>query len=518
MLSVRPERTGPDQGRSGSASTPPAAPAPTSGEVGLERAIGLAFALVGFVVAAGVMTDNSLLTHLATGRLILDDGSVPSVDPYSRFGSGDAWTVQSWLVSVLYALLDRIGGPAAVRVFHGATGAIIGLGLWALSAPARRTTVRVGLAAGPLVVGVGLWSPRPLLVGLAALVALLLVIQEDRPGWLLVPLLWVWGNAHGSFPLAVGLVTLIVAGQWIDERKLPIDRLRLLGWAVLGTVVAAVGPIGVDLLLFPLRVVGRRDAMTGVVEWEAPSYGSVGELTWLAVALLPLLAARRGSAWSRLVPAIAMSLAAALALRNIAPAAIVVAAMVAPAFAGPVADRRSLRPVPPDRSTARPVARLARIIGVTAGTALVVAVATVATGPGLDLVRYPVTEVDLLDDAGLVADDDIVVVHREAVGNYLTFRFGDRASVFVDDRFDFHDIELLADHRDLLAGRDPRAILDRRGADVVLWEVDRALADWLVEAKEWTVRAGDEWLIACRVDSAAEASCPTQSMLDRATG
>ncbi len=500
MLSVRPERTGP-----GSASTAPAPLTPASDDAGLERAIGLAFALVGFVVAAGVMTDNSLLTHLATGRLILDDGSVPSVDPYSRFGSGQAWTVQSWLVSVIYAALDRVGGPGAIRVFHGATGALIGLGLWALSAPARRVAMRVGLTAGPLVVGVGLWSPRPLLVGLVALIGLLLVIQEDRPGWLLVPLLWVWGNSHGSFPLAVGLVTLVLLGQWVEDRTLPLDRLRLLGWAMVGTTVAAVGPIGLDLLLFPLRVLGRRDAMIGVVEWEAPSYGSIGELAWLAVGLLPLLAARRGAGWSRLIPAIAMSLTAAVALRNIAPASIVVAAMVAPALA--VSGRV-------DPSTPRSAARFARIIGITAGTALVVAVATVAASPGLDLQRYPVTEVDLLDGAGLLTDDAIVVAHREAVGNYLTFRLGERSSVFVDDRFDFHDVELLADHRDLLAGRNVRAILDDRAVDVVLWEVDQPLADWLTEAADWTVRTGDEWLIACRVGSTAEARCPTQAMLD----
>ena len=43
-----------------------------------ERAGALAAALAGFVIAAGAIADNSFLTHLATGRLILDGGSVPS--------------------------------------------------------------------------------------------------------------------------------------------------------------------------------------------------------------------------------------------------------------------------------------------------------------------------------------------------------------------------------------------------------------------------------------------------------
>lgn len=518
MLSLRPERTRPDT--AGSAPTTPETSGTPgtdrrsgiAGVVTLERSLGLAAALAGFVVAAGVMTDNSLLTHLATGRVILDRGSVPSVDPYSRFGVGQDWTVQSWLVSVIYALLDRLGNAAAaIRVFHGAVGALIGLGLWAITAPAGRIIIRVALTAGPLAVGVGLWSPRPLLVGLAALVGLLLVIQEDRPGWLLIPLLWVWGNAHGSFPLAVGLMVLILAGHRFEDRRLPIQRRRLFGWALLGTILAALGPIGPGLLLFPLRVLGRREAMTGVVEWEAPTYSSPWELAWLGLAVLPLIAARRGLGWHRIVPAAALTVAAALALRNVAPASIVVVAMVAPAFARSSAQESTS---PAGAGDGR--FRLARAVGLAALSALVVAVASVATRPGLDLSNYPVAEVDQLDQAGLLGSNEIVVVHREAVGNYLTWRLGPQAGVFVDDRFDFHPEPLLADHRDLLAGRGAREILDRRGADVVLWELDTPLADWLDEAAEWSVRRGQEWLVACRVGSEAEVSCPTESMLELA--
>ena len=112
----------------------------------------LTLALVGFVVAAGVMTDNSLLTHIATGRLILDTGQVPSVDPYSRFGAGQDWTVQSWLVSVIYAALDRLAGPAAIRTFHGTIGALIGLGLASLGPAifgrARRLNSLLAQASG----------------------------------------------------------------------------------------------------------------------------------------------------------------------------------------------------------------------------------------------------------------------------------------------------------------------------------------------------------------------------------
>ena len=284
-----------------------------------ERAFALAFALAGFVLAAGVMTDNSLLTHLATGRLILDTGSVPSVDPYSRFGAGEPWTVQSWLVSLVYASADRLAGPPAIRLFNGVVGALIGIGAWRLGGPAGRVGTRVGLAAAPLAVGFGLWSPRPLLVGLAALVGLLLIVRERRAPWLLVPLLWVWGNAHGSFPLALAFLTMTVLGGWLDDRRLDRRDLGLLAWAAIGTAGAAVGPLGLDLLAFPLEVLADREAMTGVVEWEAPTYATPGEWAWLGSTPLLLLAARRGGRWRDLLPAVAFVLAASLALRNVAP-------------------------------------------------------------------------------------------------------------------------------------------------------------------------------------------------------
>jgi hypothetical protein len=135
---------------------------------------------------------------------------------------------------------------------------------------------------------------------------------------------------------------------------------------------------------------------------------------------------------------------------------------------------------------------------------------------GLD--PYPQAEVDALESRGLLRSDEVVTVYREAVGNYVTWRYGDEALVFVDDRFDFHDLDLLDDHRRLHAGTGAEAILDGREADVVLWQADLALADWLRAAQAWTVAVdGEEWLIACRTGSpAAERCVELDSAVDQA--
>ena len=64
----------------------------------------------------GALEINSFLTHLATGRLIIETGAVPSADPYTFTGYGEPWVVQSWLVSLLYGVVERMSGFGGIRV------------------------------------------------------------------------------------------------------------------------------------------------------------------------------------------------------------------------------------------------------------------------------------------------------------------------------------------------------------------------------------------------------------------
>src|SRR5690606_3925218 len=144
------------------------------------------------------LSDNSLFTHLATGRLILADG-IPTADPYSFTAPGEPWVVQSWLVSTVYALAERVAGLAAVRVLAGLLlGALLALA-WRLTRPAGGLLVRVGLVV--LVIGAGapFWAPRPLLPGLVLFALVLVVTVERRDPRVLVPVMWVWVNSHGSY-------------------------------------------------------------------------------------------------------------------------------------------------------------------------------------------------------------------------------------------------------------------------------------------------------------------------------
>ena len=79
----------------------------------LATVLGAGLAVWGAYIGSAALSDNSFFTHLATGRLILRDGAIPTVDPYTFTARGEPWVVQSWLASLVYAAVERLGESMA---------------------------------------------------------------------------------------------------------------------------------------------------------------------------------------------------------------------------------------------------------------------------------------------------------------------------------------------------------------------------------------------------------------------
>jgi hypothetical protein len=454
-------------------------------------------ALLGFVVGARTIADNSFLTHLATGRLIVETGDIPQVDPYSLFGHGQPWTVQSWLVSLVYAQLDSILGGWAIRALNGLVGMAIASSLWRLTAATRQLLTRTVLVGLTLLIGTFLWTPRPLLFGLLAAVVALEVVQGLRPRWWLVVIFALWVNAHGSFVLGGGLLGAVMVGAAIDRRELPRIELTNLALAGVGCLTAVLGPVGWRLLWFPFQLMGRNSALDRVAEWGSPSYRSPVERLFLLLLVVIVLAAARQPRWRTLVPALVFFVAGLVAVRNLGLASIVVVALAAPHLAGLVGTvDGAMR------------GSLARLTAVVAAVGLAIAGLSVLVSAPVDVASYPVDEVDWLDERDLVANAEVRLAQRDFVGNYLTLRYGPEARVFMDDRFDFHPLGVVDDHNTLLLGGDVDDVLDRRSFDVVLWATSSHLERWLGASDEWDiVVTGDSWFVACRTTSPVYHRC-----------
>jgi hypothetical protein len=447
--------------------------------------VGGAFALWGVAVGLERLHDNSFLTHVATGRLILAHG-VPTTDPYTFTASGRPWVVESWLASVLYRVTEDGAGGHGLEVLHGVLCGLLAVLGWVLTRPARRLPGRIIAAAGLLAVGTGYWSPRPLLVALVLFAVVAVMVEtESGPPWALVPLMWVWVNVHGSWPLALAYLVLRMAGRRADGAAL--GRLpRLLGFAVAGGALGALDPIGWRLVAYPLTVITHHQAFAGIAEWQTPNFSDPTNSVFLAEVLLAvvLLVARRGTVEDVLVLA-AFSAAATVASRNVPVAALVVVPVLARGLSGLGTIDGARRGVVP----AAGVLALAAL-----GAALV---AGALQRPAYDLSAYPVREVTWLADHGLAPGR---VATTDYVGNYLEFRFGPRAEVYVDDRVDVFPPAVERDYGVLLRGSEGwQGVLARYRFDAVLWPRDQALASLIAHDPRWTVRVSDRhWVVAVR--------------------
>jgi hypothetical protein len=431
--------------------------------------------------------DNSMFVHLRTGIEIAAGHGIPRVDPYSFTAHGHHWVVQSWLPSWTYGMLTRHLGLGWVALEQGLIVAAIA---WLVARLARtgsavRTVAAAGIAVGA---GAAYWAPRPLLFGLLALALTITVVERRANPWWLVPVVWFWANSHGSFPLGALWLGAVAFGEALDGRAWPVATTRYIRAFVVGLGAAALNPIGPRLLWFPFTVGERRSVFRTVVEWRSPDFQrSAGLFTLVFVALALVVLFRTRVLWRDAVPVVVFLALGLLAMRNLAPMAIV----LAPALG------RALRPEQADAQAA-PLPINAVIAG------LLVAVfiawsAGAAAGPGVRTTAYPVAAVTWLDHHGYVGRRHRVAA-QDAVGCYVILRYGTRANVFIDDRVDMYPVTVSEDYAKLLNGTPgARQVLDRWHIDAVLWERDHALVEVLRASQRWrTAFSRGEWVVLVR--------------------
>jgi hypothetical protein len=464
----------------------------------LGTSLGLLVVAWGAAIATFPLNDNSFFTHLATGRLILDRGSIPTADPYTFTAEGVDWTVQSWLPSIVYAAAERLGGDVGLRAVVLLLFVVAAALTWRLSRPAVSIIPRLAVVSGAMIVFTGLWSERPYMIGVIGLAVVWLALHGAVRPWLLVPLLWLWANSHGSFVLATVLVVSVIAGGALDRRRhrtavaggSPTTELSVLKATLIGTLLAAVGPLGFDVLLFPLKAVSQSEVLAQIVEWQPPAYRSLSERMFLVLVLATFAALARTGSWRLAVPALVFSGAALYAQRNVVMATVV----LVPVLAASVPTVGTLT------SRARP--RIGAVLGVMCAAMVTLLAVAALTSPLVAFDGYPAAALAWLEGRGSGR-----TAHDVATGNLLEILDGAEAAVFIDDRADMFPSEVFGDLVDLLEG-DPswQAILDRHEIGTVVWERSRPLASLVATSDRWKIVFSDgEWIVACRRGPACEA-------------
>ncbi|MEQ8842648.1 MAG: hypothetical protein RIB98_16825 [Acidimicrobiales bacterium] len=454
--------------------------------------VGLASALIGLGFGASRISDNSFLTHLATGREMLDTGIVRQ-DVFTWTSAGESVVVQSWLASLVYGLVDEVAGFHGLRLLTALLGAVLAALAWHLTRSSSSLLTRVAIMLPFLAIGHVSWTERPLLFAFVFFAAMMLAVEGDaRARWMFV-IGALWINVHGSWPLALVYLAARAAGGAIDRDDVRAE-LRIFVTMGLGMLVGGVvNPYGPAMLLFPLDLLGRQEVLSNIVEWQSPSFDSLWTRAFLLLSLAAIAALVRSGRWRDAFPTMIFLAAALAGQRNIALASLVML---------PVAARGlpALGPLRADRTSD------AIRLGCVAAAVMLIVLPALALGRSqVDVDRYPEDAFTAMeDDLGLVPGETRII-HQDFVGNYLDLRYGDAGATWIDDRFELHDASLVEDYLDLLDGA-PRwqEVLDRYDAEAIVWPRDGVLVELATEVADWKeVWSDDDWIVLCAPDHAA---------------
>lgn len=439
---------------------------------------------VAALVAARPLYDNSFLTHLATGRLMLTDG-IPARNPF--LFTGTEFPVPSWWWSIILALTERLGGATALRLLTAAVA-------FAVGAVIVRLTSGGGLLAAVVPAGLAIFclfaflNARPHLVGFLLLGLTLVFWKERRPAWWMVPVFAVWVNVHGSWLYGAAVLALLAVTRMLDERRWDWSDVRRGIAAVSGVLLGGVlYPTTMELVLLPARQFGdpiERQALQVYKEWARVPIDN--PLLWALIAMggIALLGALRSRQFGAAAVSVLMVVFGWSGGRLLPIAAITLVPFAAHALRGV-------------GSLGLPEASAARRCWLATGVLLIATVTYVLVTPGYRLDRYPVEAVDWLESRGLVANSEVRLVSHDYVGNYLEWRYGSDANAYVDDRPDARTLvqysilmRLGRGWADQLADVDP---------DVVLWNSTEGLDDELAGDDSWIqgVELGD-FTVFCR--------------------
>ncbi|MBT8206816.1 MAG: hypothetical protein KJO18_00980 [Acidimicrobiia bacterium] len=400
--------------------------------------------------------DSSFLWHVRAGALQIETGEVLRSDPFSLLFAGERWRTQSWLLELLYGLLETWFEPLswvnAMRyVFGTALVALVAVAvLHKVEDPIRAAVVAglVGWMATAVIV------PRPVLLSVVFLAAMVVIIDRPAVAWAAVPLMWVWAAVHGSWTLGLGLL-LLGALRSRDGR-----HWRALGAGLLVVHLTAHGVAIWSILLAFLR---NRAALQYISEWGLP------DLTdpVLAPIIVLLGGAAYGFATKRLVLSdlwvvIPFAVYGLTSTRSVVLSAVVLAPFVA----------TSLRPKTTVEMPLQPVWHWGIAVALVVGSVAFV----MTSSAGLDRKVFP-------PEAQMLTDETFV--HDDRLGGYLIY-LGHR-SVFVDDRAELYGAAFFSDYDAALRSADAmESVLDRYGLSRALVLSDQAVLrdidlGWTVE-------------------------------------
>ncbi len=460
-----------------------------------------------------LLSDSDTGWHVRTGEVILQNGRVPAVDPFSFTMSGQPWIAWEWLSDVITALAHHIGGLAGVvwvaMLLLGMTAVVV---YKEAVAESGHRLIAISLTWLAMSASTIHWLARPHLVTplMAAVFCRILnsVEKKQNPArlWNLPLLTILWANLHGGFFVGIALICTYALGTGAEElllgstKNLRVRSRKYLLAAAACALASLVNPYGYRLPLHIAQYLGTSFYFARISEFQSIDFHPVTAAYFETLLILAIAAAVWQLHSRRLTHALLLLSWSHLALfsaRNVP----IFAAVAAPSISVAMhewlesetwsrAFKETLRELEAgvqllakrSRGTARHLAPCFALLLFT--VLLAHPHHRKVLRAEFDSSRFPVDAAVFLSEQHLVSP--IRLYSSWQWGGYLIYRLWPSLRVFDDGRTDFYGPGFVNEGlRAWDADRDWRRVLDRYQVNTALLPVDSALASVMRERDDW---------------------------------
>jgi len=357
---------------------------------------------------------------LTAGRDVWTSG-IPHHETLTALAGGDRWVDQQWLAHLATYGLYRLGGFGLIGALSVvlAAGAFAGVTLAARRWGARARTLLLLMPITAFPFFAQSWQPRTQMFAYPLFAAVFLLLLRDarhKPGrvWLVLPLLVVWANLHGSAALGAVMISLRgVLLLWERRRERVWMALAL---TLLPPLLLLVTPYGIGTARYYADTLLNGSFRQLATEWQPVTHDPVELAPFVALVALSawtwLRARHETSLWERLAFVVLLA-AAATSVRNmvwLTLGALPVLAVAAERF------------VPADPPPTALSARVNGALAVVAAAALTISVGVAFARPASAFERdYPKRYLDAVKQAAAI-DRDARIVADVGDADWLLWR------------------------------------------------------------------------------------------------